>query len=291
MERIAHAREELVETLPVEPGGTFFVQLDRGSVDIESHDRDEIRLVARATGMHGDQADWTVARAGRDVHLDMLLSGWLSGVFAPPKVRVLARVPRSYSVDVETRGGRVEIADIGGRCAVRTSGSRIEVRGVEGDVSVRTSGGEVLVEDVAGDVAAKTSGGKISLNHVDGDCELETSGGALLADDVLGRVDAESSGGKIRAQFAHRASGRLTTSGGSIEVEYPNGTGVAVDAQTSGGRVDVASDILVDGRVGKRRVSADLDGGGLPLELRTSGGSIRIRSGTQRGPDASTPVL
>ena len=43
----------------------------------------------------------------------------------------------------------MEIADIGGECAVRTTGSRIEVRSVDGDVNVKTSGGEIRVEDVA----------------------------------------------------------------------------------------------------------------------------------------------
>lgn len=278
MQTIRTAREELVETIPVQPGGTFFVQLARGAVDIESHDENEIRLVARATGLHGHRAGFSLAHTDRGVHLDMALDGWLSSMLAPPKVRVLARVPRDYSVDVETHGGRVEVSDIGGECAVRTSGSRIQVSGVEGDVELKTSGGEIRVDDVAGDVTARTSGGKVVLHGVDGDCDLQSSGGTLCAEDVLGRIDAKSSGGKIRAQFAHCASGRLSTSGGSIDVAYPRGTGVTVEAKTSGGSVDIAGDIHVDGRADKSRIDADLDGGGLELELQTSGGSIAIRT-------------
>jgi hypothetical protein len=264
VERIASTTKEIDETVAVSPGGTFFAQLDRGSIEVESHDANEVRLVARASGVSSERASFSVAKSGNDVHLDMLLDGVFAGLFGP-RVKVTARVPRDYSVDLDTRGGRVEVADIGGDCFVRTSGSRIEVSGADGDVAVRTSGGGVRVEDVGGDLTVATSGGK-----------LETSGGSIAVEDVLGCVGAKSSGGKICVRFGHDASGRLETSGGSIEVAYPRDTGLRVDARTSGGTVEIAESIRVDGRVDKQRVKAELDGGGGELELKTSGGSIRI---------------
>jgi hypothetical protein len=275
---IARSTGELERTVPIEPEGTFFVGLDRGSVEIASHEANEIRIVARATGPAASLADFTLSRSGNEVSLDLSLGSRLATALAPVKIRVVATVPRRCAVDVETRSSRVELREIGGNCSARTSGARVEVTRLDGHALLRTSGGAIVVDDVTGDVDAKTSGGKIRCERVDGDCELKTSGGAVVALDVLGRVDATTSGGKIHVQFSDEPGGRLKTSGGSILAEYPEGCGVDLDAHTSGGGIKLAPEIDVDGKQKKRHVRAHLDGGGDDLELHTSGGSIHIKT-------------
>lgn len=276
METIASTTEALERTVPVAPGGTFFADLDRGSIEVASHDLAEVHIWARATGIACDLASFVLERSGRDLYLDMTLGGWLQAMLAPVKVKVRVLVPRHYSVDLETRGGRIEARDIGGRCAASTRGGRIDVVGVEGHALLRTSGGRISVEDVTGDVLARTSGGKIQVSEIDGDCDLKTSGGGIRVTDVLGSVEAKTSGGSITADFADMPGGDLATSGGSIEVNYPEGCGLNLDARTSGGRVDIAPEIAVDGSCKKRECRARLDGGGHSLRLATSGGSIRV---------------
>ena len=50
VDEIASAEEWLEERIPVEPGGTLYVDLDRGSVEVGSHDRPEILIQASARG-------------------------------------------------------------------------------------------------------------------------------------------------------------------------------------------------------------------------------------------------
>ena len=182
MELIASERIALEETVEVAPGGTFFTSLDRGALDVASHDEDTVWVSARASGIGADMAHFVLERSGRDLYLDMTLGSWLAAFLAPIKVKVRVLVPRHYSLDLDTRGGRIEVRDIGGRCAATTRGGRIEVSGVEGHAVLRTSGGRIQVEDVAGDVIARTSGGKIEAREIDGDCELKTSGGPITDD-------------------------------------------------------------------------------------------------------------
>ena len=59
----------------------------------------------------------------------------------------------------------------------------------------------------------------------------------------------------------------------------PRDAGCTVDARTSGGGVKVDKELVTHHRSKKRsnQLNAEINGGGETLELRTSGGPIRIR--------------
>jgi len=105
--------------------------------------------------------------------------------------------------------------------------------------------------------------------------------------EVTDAVDATTSGGSVFASFTGAPAGRLETSGGSIDVRFPQAAGVDLDAQTRGGRVAVALPfVLVQeerrrDRIGPRnwrrdRVVGSINGGGASLRLRTAGGDISV---------------
>jgi DUF4097 and DUF4098 domain-containing protein YvlB len=70
-----------------------------------------------------------------------------------------------------------------------------------------------------------------------------------------------------------------TTSGGDVELILPRGTAGKVSASTSGGNVKtdlpITTTEMKDGRL-----DGTLNGGGDPIEARTSGGNIRLRERT-----------
>jgi hypothetical protein len=69
---------------------------------------------------------------------------------------------------------------------------------------------------------------------------------------------------------------KATTSGGDVELILPRGTTGNVSASTSGWAV--TTDIPVTTTVVKdSRLEGTLNGGGHPIEARTSGGNIRLR--------------
>lgn len=72
-------------------------------------------------------------------------------------------------------------------------------------------------------------------------------------------------------------AGELRTSGGGIEVEFPEGQGAELEARTSGGRIFVDAPLQVSGEIESGRVSGRLGSGGAALELENSGGNIRVR--------------
>ena len=80
-------------------------------------------------------------------------------------------------------------------------------------------------------------------------------------------------------RFDDVPEGDLQTSGGSIEAEFPEEAACNLDARTSGGRVEVESELNLTGRTQIRRghIVGRINGGGPDLRLRTSGGNVRVR--------------
>ncbi len=276
VERTVTTEEWLDETVPVEPGGTLWIDLDRGRVEVCSHDEPVVHVQAEARGWAAGMALFSLGRHGSDVEIDGTVDGWFPTLLGP-RIEVRAWIPHEYSVEIETRGGRIRVADIGGRVAAQTRGGRVEVSNVSGPVLGATTGGSIRAANVQGDLRARTSGGSIRVEAVKGDVETRTSGGSIRVEDAGGQVDARTSGGSITVSFAYEPWGRIETSGGSIRLEFPAHAGTDLDARTSGGRVEIDRDLNADGQRGHSRFRGRINGGGPPMRLRTSGGSIHVK--------------
>ena len=268
--------KDYAESVPAESGGRLRVNLKSGSIAVESHPLHTVRVDARAAGLGSGSLEFDLSSDGGDARLEGEMGSWFGSLLSDPSVRVRIRVPEEYSLDIRTGNGHVSIESMRGDVSARTSGGAIEVDGVEGDVDVRTSGGAIAVEEVRGRLRAQTSGGPISVYEVEGDVDVRTSGGSIRVHQIEGSVDARTSGGSISVRFTVEPEGSLETSGGSVEVEYPRGSGIDLDARTSGGEVEIQAGIAVRGKVARDSVKAELNGGGSNLRVRTSGGSIRI---------------
>ncbi len=266
--------DDFRDSVPAKPGGTLRVDLDRGSVEVESHDAPRVRVDARGEG----DVDFNLRSDGDDVEFTARAGGGLLSIFGGRRIRVRVRVPQQFSVDVRTSGGSIDVERLEGAVRARTSGGSIGVEGASGEVELRTSGGSIRAEDVRGSLSADTSGGKIVARNIDGRVEVQTSGGNIDLRDVAGPVDARTSGGSVRARFTETPEGVLETSGGNIEASIPRDAALDLDARTSGGRIEVDDRLRSDGKSRRGEVRARINGGGPSFTLRTSGGNIRVRA-------------
>ena len=264
----------LEETVAVERGGTLRVELDVGTVDVESHDAETVEIDADGEGFG---IEFDLAQHGDELILSGTSEGGWWQLFRGGEVRVRARVPREFSLVVATRGGRVDVEQLQGRVDAHTTGGNIDIDRVVGPVRVRTTGGSIDATEIRGDVDAETTGGTIRIEEVRGDVGARTAGGSIRVEDVTGKVDAETTGGSLRVTWQGPAEGSLRTTGGSIHVEVPEGSGARLRARTVGGGVDIDDELPFSGPREHTRADGELAGGGAPLELRTTGGGISIR--------------
>jgi hypothetical protein len=229
------------QTFDVELGGTLTVRTDAGSIDIRTHDQAVIELRVIVENREGDEFTYRHELSDGDLTVIGEIEGrnnWVRNL----KVEFKLTIPTDYNVNLDTSGGSLEI------------------------------------EDLSGNINAKTSGGSISVGNIVGDVQLDTSGGSINTDTITGNLDAHTSGGSINVTVDKQLSedARLTTSGGSITAYLIEDIQIDIDASTSGGRVK--SDFTIDGRIKKQSVKGSINGGGPKLTLRTSGGSVRIKS-------------
>lgn len=290
----AAADEPVQRTFEVDHGDRLVLDTDFGRVDVESWDRPSIEVfVERPDDLELDfeQTDGVVTIRGRKESGRWAFWDWKR----VPHFRI--QVPYRQNLELRTAGGDVTIDRVAGDVAARTSGGDVRLGEIDGPVRAKTSGGSVHIaaahETVAetsggsirigeatGGVAASTSGGSIQTETVAGDVSAKTSGGSIRVRGVHGAVQARTSGGSITAEFMAQPSGpsQLRTSGGNVTVYLPTDMAVDLMARTSGGRVSTDFPVTVTGDISaKNRLQTALNGGGPAMNLRTSGGSIRLR--------------
>ena len=279
-------------------GGRFALDADWGKVEVETWDRDAVDVVVERSEKFDqlefdDEGDTVTVRARKE---DTGIRSWFGSRGPSPVFRIT--VPHRFDLDLKTVGGHIGIPDIDGDIVARTSGGKLTIGEVTGSVQGRTSGGSIHITGVDGSVDTKTSGGAIRLGRAGGSVEARTTGGSIhIGDagghtvahttggsirlgDVGGTLDAKTTGGSIHATLAQQPEGdsRLRTTGGSIELAVSEEVGVDIDARTTGGRV--SSDLRTPAPVSesKSALVTPVNGGGPKLTLRTTGGSIRLRT-------------
>jgi DUF4097 and DUF4098 domain-containing protein YvlB len=92
-------------------------------------------------------------------------------------------------------------------------------------------------------------------------------------------VKASTSGGPINAVLLSPVPGDVTlsTSGGGVTVKVAEQTAFNLDAETSGGGVSCDLPVTIQGKKENHRLKGAVNGGGPAVELRSSGGGIRIK--------------
>jgi hypothetical protein len=262
----ANAAEKTFDrSFTVSPGGTLTVEADSASVNVSGNDTNKVTVHIKARGSDSQLAGITLdaVQNGNNVSVTARRrekGNWFNWGPWNSWQHVEVTVPRNYVVDVRTGGGGIELRDTAGSANLRTSGGGITAKNVNGNVLLRTSGGGIHADAIRGDVDANTSGGDLRLLNIDG------------------KIRGHTSGGSVRCSLVGSNRGiSVTTSGGSIELTLPRSTAGTVEATTSGG--SISTDIPVTSTVMKDHLlRGSINGGGEPIEARTSGGSIRLRA-------------
>jgi hypothetical protein len=96
--------DELDRTFPVAGGGTLRIALDFGSVAVEPHDGNEIRVEAISRGIGASSVHFDARAVGSDVVLTGAAEPWVACLQSSPGVRVRAWVPRETGVQIQATG-------------------------------------------------------------------------------------------------------------------------------------------------------------------------------------------
>lgn len=221
-------------------------------------------------------------------------------------------VPVSVSTDLSTSGGSISLNNLTGNLDFATSGGSLSLDNVGGKIDGKTSGGSISVSNSKNEINLSTSGGSIDAKNCDGTIKLSTSGGSLNLQNLKGDIKATTSGGSIKG---NQIEGTLatTTSGGNIHLSDMS---CSIETSTSGGNIDVditipgkyikignsagninlqlpktkgydldisAQKITTEnignfsGSMGDKEIKGQLNGGGIPVSVKSGGGKINLQ--------------
>jgi DUF4097 and DUF4098 domain-containing protein YvlB len=301
-------------TFEVKPGGKLRVQVDRGSVTVSGGDRStaEVEVVRRVVRGSAEKArklleghQVRLSQEGEILRVEAGLKNpdWGRWIGWGPGLEVSIRVllPREFDVAVETGGGSVSASNLKGESMLKTSGGSIRLEQVEGQWSARTSGGSIRARGVVGmtdlntaggsikvegaggsSLKASTSGGSLELGGIAAPAAPRTPGGPITIETSATPLSATTSGGSIQAAItqAPKESVDLKTSAGGISLILPAGAGFELDASTSAGGVssEIPVSTVEGGKMGRSSLRGTANGGGPRVKLRTSAGSIRVKT-------------
>ena len=183
--------------------------------------------------------------------------------------------PVNTELNARTSGGSVSIENLSGNQYARTSGGRMEANNIQGNVEMRTSGGAIRLENIEGQAEVATSGGSIRAKKVTQGLKARTSGGSLHLQEISGSLEARTSGGSIDVRLVNPIEYiEVSTSGGNVTVEVPENLGYDLELTGSRVRTELRN---FTGSSSRDAIKGAMNGGGIPLKARTSGGSVSLK--------------
>jgi hypothetical protein len=308
---IAATEEQLDKKFTVHSGGKLIVDVDDGSIKVNSGATSEagIDVWRKVTRKNKEEEEKflrdnpvTFTQDGDTITVrcrNKSASGWhlWSGFRNRTEAKYIITLPAQFNARLNTAGGEISVSNLVGTVNANTSGGGLSFAHIRGPLDGETSGGGIRVEDCEGtieihtsgggiDVASgsgslkgDTSGGGITVKNFQGPARVSTSGGGLTIEDVIGTLEGSTSGGPIEVALPSPLAGDvfLDTSGGGVTARVAATAAFDLEEACSGGGVDCDLPLTIVGRKERDHVKGTVNGGGKLVRLRSSGGGVHVR--------------
>ena len=297
----------ITKVFELDQPGTLNSRSSGGGIIVKTHDeaKVEVQVFVRKNGKVLSPSDSRVDDVLEDFDLDIGKNGSVItakakhktkfNVFKNVGIYFTIIVPREMSCNVSSSGGGLKISGVEGTHSFSSSGGSVKLENTAGTTSAKSSGGRVEATNHTGDIHLSSSGGGVTLDEAHGDVNAHSSGGSVRLNNIIGDVDAGSSGGGVSV-LGECAYVKAKSSGGSVKVNISNLT-KELHLQSSGGGVDAiihngdklgldldlkSNRVHIDlhnfsGQTDKDRVKGSMNGGGIPVYMRASGGNVKVR--------------
>jgi len=180
-------------------------------------------------------------------------------------------------LEVNAGSGSLKLSSIGAGVRAHTGSGSIEADGVHGSLYARTGSGSIHATNVAGGFDGQTGSGHLTLEQsAPGSVHAETGSGGLELHNVKGSLQASAGSGDVRVEGEATGGWMVRTGSGSVQLRLPSNASFDLDAHTGSGSINLAHPVTVQGSIGRKEVKGKVGGGGVPVEVQTGSGSIRI---------------
>lgn len=180
-------------------------------------------------------------------------------------------------VDANSGSGGIRISNIGSGVRAHTGSGDLDIEGANGNVYARTGSGSIHARNIAGGFDGETGSGHLTLEQsAPGSVRASTGSGGLELRNVKGSLQAQAGSGDIRIEGEATGGWVVHTGSGSVNLRLPQNASFDLDAHTGSGSIDLSHPVTVQGSIGRHDVKGRVGGGGVPVQVQTGSGSIRI---------------
>jgi DUF4097 and DUF4098 domain-containing protein YvlB len=241
------------------------VKTDDGSVRIETGVASEIDARVTTEGWHIAPAGVTIteSQTGDRVDIEVRLPKDRHGFGAGHRsITVALRVPKQGDLYVQTGDGSIAVQPVSGHIDLSTGDGSINADGLQGAIRLHTGDGSIRATGLSGRLEADTGDGHMNVRGRFDVLDLRTGDGGIEA--------AAEAGSRVEAAWSFRSGD------GGITLRLPEGLGADLDAHTGDGGIVLDKPVTVTGSISQNAVRGKLGAGGLPLQIHTGDGSIRL---------------
>lgn len=183
----------------------------------------------------------------------------------------------SGPLEANTGSGSLKLSSIGSGVRAHTGSGDIDINGANGSVFARTGSGSIHAMNIAGGFDGETGSGHLTLEQsAPGSVRAQTGSGGLELRNVKGSLEANAGSGDIHVDGEATGGWVVHTGSGSVELRLPQNASFDLDAHTGSGSIDLSHPVTVQGSITRKEVKGKVGGGGVPVEVQTGSGSIRI---------------
>lgn len=265
------------ESFKVKDGGTLYLELDFGDIDVEVGSGEMVQIIMKRTVRVNDEDEaqdvlsrtheYSFEQRGNDVMIESRYQpdkGRSWGKWGNRnrfKVTLQILVPEAYNVDFQTGAGNIGIEDL------------------EGEVNGRTGAGNISLGNVGGIVEITSGAGNISVSRATNRVEVHTGAGNIDLKDVLGFIRANTGAGNVTARISSQpeSDSRLESGAGNVTVYLDEKVGVYVEAIASMGSASCDYPLEIEGKWMKKSFEGEVNGGGPDLFMRAGVGNVTLR--------------
>ena len=270
----AFADGHFERTLSVSSTPDLYVNNGSGNIQIHAGSGTEIHISARihpsSWGMFGGGGDSSsqihemedhppITQDGNAVRI-----GFVTGHSEYNHVSIDYDItaPAGAALNLHSGSGDINTNDVGRFLTASTGSGNIRANGVSGPADLQSGSGDITLDQRSGgDIKARTGSGKVHIHGFSGSLMARSGSGDIDAEGrLIGTATLDSGSGNVRLHLGNDAHFNLeaSTGSGDIRVRYPNAP-----------QQDEHS---------RHHMTAPINGGGPPLQVRTGSGNVEISS-------------
>jgi DUF4097 and DUF4098 domain-containing protein YvlB len=220
-------------------------------------DGDRVELIARVTGRWG----FSWGGNSRHLHIEVVM-------------------PRTGDLQVSTGDGAVEASSLDGNIVISTGDGSVKAHALNGTVDLHTGDGSINVQALKGDIKLRTGDGSVEARGLDGKVNAGSGDGHITLEGRFDSLNIRTGDGGVEAHANNgsrmNSAWNIRTGDGSVDMTLPGDLQANIDASTGDGHISLGMPVTVEGSFSNSQIHGKMNGGGQPLVIHTSDGSIRL---------------